>query len=69
MQMNLWLVEHFLPHFLSGSVLILTKSEDKSQRFICTQVTFYKFHILDSDLLTRATDDLKYLLWICLAKD
>ena len=41
--MNLWLVEHF---FFQISTLIWEKKCSISQRFICTEVTSYKNHIL-----------------------
>ena len=49
--MNLWPVEHFFPHFLTGLLCDQSKSEEKKgstgQRFICTEVTSYKIHTLE----------------------
>ena len=52
-KMQLWPVEHFFPHFFSRSVLISADLEKKwgqkcstGQRFICTEVTSYRIHIL-----------------------
>ena len=47
--MKLWPVEHFYPHFFSRSVLISADLEKKcltGQRFLCTEVSSYKIHIL-----------------------
>ena len=51
--MNLWPVEHFFPHFLTGLQCTRSKPVKKwgkkcstGQRFICTEVTSYKIHIL-----------------------
>ena len=47
--MNLWPVEHFCPPFFSSADLE-KKWEQKcstGQRFICTEVTSYKIHILE----------------------
>ena len=45
--MNLWPVEHFFRHFLTAHTANQSKSEEKSgQRFICTEVTSYKIHML-----------------------
>ena len=53
--MNLWPVEHFCPPFFSRSALISTDLEKNGgqkcstgQRFIFTEVTFYKIYILVS---------------------
>ena len=48
--MNLWPVEHFCPHFFFQISTDLEKSEDKSQRFICIEVTSYKIHTLKCGL-------------------
>ena len=45
-QMNLWPVEHFFPHFLSRSVLKWGKKCSTGRRFICSELTSYKIHIL-----------------------
>ena len=50
--MNLWPVEHFCPSVFSRSMLIWKKTGDQKcstgQRFIFTEVTFYKIHILNN---------------------
>ena len=55
--MNLWPVEHFCPPFFSRSVLISADLEKNGgqkcstgQRFIFTEATFYKIHILVVDI-------------------
>ena len=55
--MNLWPVEHFFPHFLTGLLCVYSKpvkkwgkvfnwSEVYLDTFICTEVTSYKIHTL-----------------------
>ena len=51
--MNLWPVEQFFPKFLTGLMCTQSKPVKKlgkkcstGQRFICTEVTSYKNHIL-----------------------
>ena len=51
--MNLWPVQHFFPHFLTGLLFLHSKPVKKrgkksstGQRFICTEVTSYKIHTL-----------------------
>ena len=51
--MNLWPVEHFFPHFLTGLLCTQIKPVKKwgkkcstGQRFICTELTSYKIHTL-----------------------
>ena len=57
--MKLWPVEHFCPHFFSGSALISTdleKSEDKIVQlvrvsFVPKYLTSYKIHILATNVI------------------
>ena len=49
--MNLWPVEHFFPHFLTGHTANQSKSEEKSVQlfrgsFVPAEVTSYTIHIL-----------------------
>ena len=52
--MNLWPVEHFCPPFFNQSGTDLEKTGGQKcstgQRFIFTEVTFYKIHILNNFL-------------------
>ena len=67
--MNLWPGEHFFPHFLAGSVLISADPAKKwgkkwspGQRFICTEVTSYKIHILVSSQILNGSQDFFFSL-------
>ena len=53
--MDLWPVEHFCPHFFPDSTDLEKKWGQKGstgQRFICSELTSYKIHILEQFFLT-----------------